>query len=139
MNTPNASALVDRLFQRFMAAYGAQKVTVMWRDIPGDQAEAIKSVKVLWGRKLAEFHQEVILGALDATIDSGNPWPPTLPEFVKACFDAREARRHKVEGDRARLALPAPSDIASKDSQVVKDAMAEMRKFLGAHVVGGRA
>lgn len=135
MQNPNASALVDRLFQRFMAAYGAQKVTVMWRDIPGDQAEAIKSVKVLWGRKLAQFHGKVILAALDDMIDRGNPWPPTLPEFVKACLEAREQRRHDVDADRARLALPAPSQIAHKDSPVVKDAMAEMRKFLGAHVV----
>lgn len=65
--------------------------------------------------------------------------PPTLAQIVSA-LEALQGRLHREQRERrAALALPAPSDVADPSSPVVKQAQAEMRRFLGAHVVGGRS
>lgn len=72
-------AWVDRLFARFAAAFGSMKVGTMY---PVDQAD---EVHALWGQQLSRFAPESIGLALQAVIDSGREWPPTLPEFVEQC------------------------------------------------------
>jgi hypothetical protein len=89
--------LVERLFSRFLAFYGAQKVGAMWNG--ADVAE----VKAVWGEQLGRYRQATIGAALQKLIDSGNQWPPTLPEFVELC---RLAAVEKHAGDRFTLAAP---------------------------------
>lgn len=94
---PLPGAWVDRLFARFVAIYGAQKTQSMWAG--ADMAE----VKELWGEQLGRFKAESIAGSLQRLVESGNQWPPTLPEFVELC------RQSSVERARTSVALPPPS------------------------------
>ena len=55
-------------------------------------------------------------------------------------LQAKRARDAQFDATRNQVrALRDDSKVADPNSPVVKTAMAEMRKFLGAHVVGGRA
>jgi hypothetical protein len=69
---------IETLFARFSAAWGAQKVGVMF------PSESHDEVKTLWAAQLARFEPETLRHALQAAIDSGREWPPTLPEFIEA-------------------------------------------------------
>lgn len=90
--------LVDRLFSRFTAIYGSQKVAGMWGD--ADIAE----VKQVWMQRLSQFQIASIGGAVDRLVESGREWPPTLPEFVELC---RQSAIGRANASQAAL-LPAP-------------------------------
>jgi hypothetical protein len=119
--------VMERLFRRFQAVYGSQKVSVMWDSMPGNPDEVMREVMGVWGKKLARFHPAVIGKALDEIVDNGNPWPPSLSEFAKQCLDAED----RLKGEQRMIALPAPSDLADPDSPAVAEFRAEMRRFLG--------
>lgn len=91
-------AWVDRLFARFAAAFGSMKVGTMY---PVDQAD---EVHALWGQQLSRFAPESIGLALQAVIDSGREWPPTLPEFVEQCRLSALGRAQHAPAN----ALPRP-------------------------------
>lgn len=93
---PLPSAWVDRLFSRFVAMYGSQKVGAMWADSDRDE------VKAVWAEALGRFAGQTIAAAVRGLIDSGSQWPPTLPEFSEACRVAAVNRRDQA------LALAAP-------------------------------
>ena len=93
---PLPSAWVDRLFSRFVAMYGSQKVGAMWADADRDE------VKGVWADALGRYTGETIAAAVRGLIDSGSQWPPTLPEFSEACRVAAVNRRDQT------LALAAP-------------------------------
>ena len=80
-------ALVERLFSRFVAYYGSQKVGAMWADAD------VQEVKAVWARALMKFDPKSIGGALDRLIESGREWPPTLPEFVELCRQSAIGRQ----------------------------------------------
>ena len=93
---PLPRAWLDRLFARFSAMYGTQKVMAMWADSDLDE------VKTVWAEALGKYSGESIAGAVRIQIDSGSPWPPTLPEFSEACRVSAVNRRDTAP------ALPAP-------------------------------
>lgn len=93
---PLPSAWVDRLFSRFVAMYGSQKVGAMWADADRDE------VKGVWADALGRYTGETLAAAVRGLIDSGSQWPPTLPEFSEACRVAAVNRRDQA------LALAAP-------------------------------
>lgn len=102
MPTPSKSlppAWVDRLFARFAAAYGSMKVGTMY---PADQVEEVRE---LWAQQLGRFAPESIGLAVQAVIDGGREWPPTLPEFVEQC---RRCALSRVAHAPAVM-LPAPN------------------------------
>lgn len=84
-------AWVERIFERFVAAFGSMKVGAMW---PADQHDAVKEV---WAAQLGRFAPETIRNALQAVIDSGREWPPTLPEFVEHCRQCAMGRAQAAE------------------------------------------
>ena len=90
-------AWVERLFSRFAAMYGAQKVAAMW------QGADIEEVKRTWADQLGRFPPAAMSSALQAVVDSGKEWPPTLPEFVALCKEFNHP-------ESAGPALPAPRD-----------------------------
>lgn len=94
---PLPPAWVERIFARFSAAFGANKVGTMW---PADQHE---EVKALWGEQLGRFSPETIRAALQDTVDSGRSWPPTLPEFVEQCRQSAVGRAQHAPADVPRL------------------------------------
>ena len=86
---------VDRLFARFVAAFGAPAMQRMWADAPMDE------VKATWGAALGRFSLDQILAGLQALDASGATFPPTLPEFAALC-------REQIKPASHRLALPVP-------------------------------
>lgn len=68
-------ALVDRLFQRLHAMYGAKWLD-LWVGAP------IDAVKGEWARALTGVAPETIRLTLEHLLTAGNPFPPTMPEFV---------------------------------------------------------
>lgn len=118
---PLPIAWVDRLFTRFVAMYGSQKVGAMWAD--ADMSE----IKAVWAEALGKFQGESVAGAIRSLIDSGSQWPPTLPEFVEACRLASVSRRD--HGD-ALKALPAPGN-AETDTEAAKRQIERIKAMLG--------
>lgn len=112
---PLPSAWVDRLFSRLAAFYGSQKLATMWVD--ADMAE----VKAVWAEQLGRFEPASISAALQRLIDSGNQWPPTLPEFVELCRQSAIGRQQAQRYD----ALPAPGN-ARTDAETAKRKVAEL-------------
>ena len=111
---------VDRLFARFVAAFGAPAMHRMWADAPMDE------VKATWGAALGRFSLDEILGGLRALEDAGATFPPTLPEFIALCKrkpDAVPAAHRKL------LPVPdrTPEEIAAGAAQ-----MARIREMIGA-------
>lgn len=115
MSKPLPSAWVDRLFSRLAAFYGSQKLATMWVD--ADMAE----VKAVWSEQLGRFEPASISAALQRLVDSGNQWPPTLPEFVELCRQSSIGRQQAQRYD----ALPAPGG-ARTDTEAAKRKVAEL-------------
>ena len=91
-------AMADRLFARFVAMYGAQKVGAMWADADVD------AVRDTWAGAIGRFSPQSIAVAVRELVDSGREWPPTLPEFVELCRRGALARQQS----QGVAALPAP-------------------------------
>lgn len=86
---------IDRLFARFIAIYGAQKMATAWGN--GDAHERA----IVWHETLCKFPMSVVGDALRDLAEHGTGWPPTLPEFVQMVRD-------KVPPAAHRPALPVP-------------------------------
>lgn len=121
MSKPLPSAWVDRLFSRLAAFYGSQKLATMWVD--ADMAE----VKAVWAEQLGRFEPASISAALQRLIDSGNQWPPTLPEFVELCRQSAVGRQQAQRFD----VLPAPGQ-SKTDAETAKRHVAELMRSLAA-------
>lgn len=87
MLSQKSDALVERLFDRLVLIFGAQKVGAMWDGVE-DRSEVVS----IWAEQLSRFQPQTIGAALQSVIDSGREWPPTLPEFVGMCRDAAVVR-----------------------------------------------
>lgn len=93
--------LARRLFARFAAVYGSQKVAAMWADAD------LEVVRETWSAALSRFSEQSIRSALGDLIASGDDWPPTLPRFVELC---RQAGNRREQSRPASALLPAPGD-----------------------------
>ena len=85
------------VIRKFMSLYGTQKVGAMWHGAD------IVEVKQDWNNQLGRFNGPTIAAALQAVVESGREWPPTLPEFVRICRDY-----NRLEKQTVAQALPAP-------------------------------
>lgn len=97
---PLPVAWVERIFERFTACYGHQKIAAMWT---GADPESVKSA---WAEKLGGFPPDALAAAVYAVGDAHPSWPPTLGEF-------RELVRARI-GVQHRRALPVPSRTADE-------------------------
>lgn len=103
--------LVDRVFERFVALYGAQKFKVMFEH----DDNAIMPAKESWGAFLTSCKPEVLRKVIDALPHQKREWPPNLSEFIGMCkdFDRVEHRTYtalptpKVQTETGRAALAA--------------------------------
>ena len=117
---PLPPAWVERLFERFSAAFGAMKVGTMW------PAEDHETVKALWSEQLGRFSPETLRAALQAVVDSGRAWPPTLPEFVEQC---RQCALGRVQ-HAAAAALPRPDvprEVVDDNLRSIGEAIATVK------------
>lgn len=116
---PLPPAWVERLFERFSAAFGAMKVGTMW---PAEDHEAVKA---LWSEQLGRFSPDTLRAALQAVVDSGRAWPPTLPEFVEQCRQSALGRSTSAP----LLAGPAPDrGAAAAQIRLIADKVAAMSR-----------
>lgn len=97
----------DRLFARFNALYGVQKVGAMFADgvtrTPAEEVARMAEIKGVWEEQIRRFPNETLRCAMQALVDRGGEWPPALPEFIALCRDFRRA-----ESAGPNLALPSP-------------------------------
>jgi hypothetical protein len=98
----------DRLFLRLAAIYGHQKLSAMW---PSDDQE----VRQTWEEQLRRFSPEVLRKAIQALLDAGREWPPTLPEFVAIC---RQFTRPEQADVPVALPPPSASEVATAAKQL---------------------
>ena len=118
MSNPLPPQFVDRLFRRLAAIYGSQKVGTMFAEMSADE---IAEAKAVWGQALGRFQPATIGQALQRLIDSGNGWPPTLPEFVELCRQAAIGRTAAM----LYAELPAPGECRT-DVETAKRKVAEL-------------
>lgn len=90
---------VDKLFLWFMTIYGSQKMLTAWDNVPAQQRAAV------WSHTLAKFDTRHVYAAMHALAESGNGWPPTLPEFVTLVREQKPKPEHQ-------RALPPPARTA---------------------------
>ena len=112
-----SEVLIARLFSRFAALYGAQKVGAMWHG--ADIAE----VKSVWAAQI-EPHKDVLRDAIQSLINQGREWPPTLPEFVALCRQFRPAY-----GKPPGTALMAPGE-GHTDAETARQNIIKVRGML---------
>lgn len=113
-------ALVERLFSRFVAYYGSQKVGAMWADAD------VQEVKAVWARALMKFDPKSIGGALDRLIESGREWPPTLPEFVELCRQSAIGRQQHAPAVLLQMPRSSP-DVANRHVKAAASALASKK------------
>lgn len=78
---------VERIFSRFSAAWGSQKVASMFPEATHGE------VKELWARQLGRFSKDTIRDAVENVISGNREWPPSLGEFLEVCRQASVARQ----------------------------------------------
>ena len=76
----------------------------------------------MWAEALGRYPGGSMAGAGRIQIDSGSPWPPTLPEFSEACRVAAVNRRDQA------LALAAPGGTVT-----TREEAAEILARVGMH------
>ena len=96
--------LADRVFERFVALYGAQKFKVMFEH----DDNAIMPAKEAWNNFLQSCKPDVLRKVMEALPHQKREWPPNLSEFIGMCkdFDRVEHRQFN--------ALPAPKEITDE-------------------------
>ena len=98
MSLPDA--WVKRLFDRFAAIYGVQKVGSMWA---GANLEEVRQV---WGDALGQYSGEVLGKSLQALEQTAGEWPPTLNQLVILCKSYNRPEQ--------RVSLPPPDETAEQ-------------------------
>lgn len=93
----SATPWADRVFLRFAAIYGHQKLAAMFAD----DAEEVRQT---WEEQLRRFSPEIIRRSIQSLIDASGEWPPTLPQFVGVCKDYNRPEQAAVPA-----ALPPPT------------------------------
>lgn len=116
-STDNRAKWTEKLFARLAAMYGA-RLADMWQ---GSNAEAVKAV---WTSDLSAFTLEEIRDGIERLKDSGNGFPPTLPEFRAMCRASVASKRPEHQ----QFELPAPD--MSAEAQARRDIVVAALKKL---------
>src|SRR5574343_1741160 len=122
MSNPLPVAWVEALFRRFTVTWGAQKVASTFAPPTGCETDWMEDVMNHWGAQLGGFGPGALRCALQAAIDSGRDWPPTLPEFKMLC---REFNRT----EQRPAALPAPGE-GTTDREMAREQLARIKSML---------
>lgn len=102
-------SLAARVFERFIALYGAQKFKAMFEH----DDNAIMPAKESWENYLQSVKPEILRKVMETLPFQKREWPPNLSEFIGMCkdFDRVEQRefvalRQKHEPtDKGKIAL----------------------------------
>ncbi len=101
--------LIARVWTRMAEVYGHKWVSQYGEcsDSDGNLTSAAKT----WAEGLAslgdqEMQMRLISRGFSKIVESGDEWPPSLPQFLEMCHVKRLAPYHRI----AKLELPAPTD-----------------------------
>ena len=89
-------------------------MVTMWGDAPMDE------VKPVWADALRDYTGDDIRGALDNCFSAYTDYPPTLPQFIGLCRDAKRLRAAgatKLDGPRG---IPCPPEIKAQLEATLK-------------------
>ena len=75
--TRKPARLIEHLFAKFAAIYGV-KFADQWAGID------LAAVKATWTESLAGLARDEIVAGIQGLVESGKPFPPTLPEFYRS-------------------------------------------------------
>ncbi len=112
-STALPSEWVARLFLRFQAIYG-NRVATMWGDVPPDE------VRGVWADSLGQFGGDDLRDALTAVFDAHPDYPPTLPQFVGLCRDAKRVRAANATKLPPPRGVPCPPEIRAQLDATLK-------------------
>lgn len=110
--------LVDRLFAKLSSMYGA-RFADLWNGTNIDE------VKATWSDSLSGFHVENIARAIKILTEN-NPFPPTLPEFISLC---KQARMERGPQSQPALRLPEPVSTPEETEKARHQAFATARRL----------
>lgn len=135
---PLPAAWVERIFSRFSAVWGVQKIGAMF---PPESHDEVRSV---WAEQLGRYSGQTIGAALQAVVDSGAAWPPTLPEFLEAC--RRSSLERVAHAPAVMLPRPTPNQQlaqaaiakAAQSVSAVRPGREWAHKLLARHESGER-
>jgi hypothetical protein len=105
---PAGSTMMDFLWGRMTEIYG-HKWTSSYGTKPTD----------VWSKRLSALSRDELKRGVMACVEGGEPWPPSLPEFIAMC---RPLKRENEGMYHARPMLPAP--VSDKET-----AAANLRKI----------
>ena len=111
--------IVAAVFAEMSALYG-KKFADQWSGVDPE------TLKWVWVDKLSRYasNPEIIRMALDTCCDH-NPWPPTLPEFLKLCSDASCAIARATPYVREPDPWDVIADKRTPEEKTVHQKMAE--------------
>jgi hypothetical protein len=81
----------------------------------------LTSAAATWAQGLRRFSLEEISRGFSRMVEGGDPWPPSLPEFIAFCNERPLAPYHRI----AKM-LPAPE----VDPELIRDCFSKIRKTL---------
>lgn len=99
------TAVVDRVFARLVATFGAQRMVAAWGSVDERERAAVWTGAIgraVWSPHLQRYDLESVAAALDELAGQPTAWPPSSGEFADRC--ARFAQRP----GRNLRALPVP-------------------------------
>ncbi|WP_124596241.1 hypothetical protein [Burkholderia stagnalis] len=112
---------MDALFSKMAAFYGSAFVR-QWADVDAGE------VKAVWAVELAKLQTAQLKAGADGL--AAFPKPPTLPQFIEYC---RQARREQVA-----QAAPALTDQRRADKAVIEGSMRKIREMQSRVTTGTR-
>lgn len=80
----------ERLFAWMIRTYGLTKVYSSYNihgEKPSERDAVLANVIDDWDAQIERFNGPTLKRAIQALIDGGKGWPPSLPEFVALCRD----------------------------------------------------
>lgn len=106
---PEASQRTRKLFVVLQSAYGTAFLAKFSSGELNERREdkGMRAAQLVWDAALAEFADEVIEAAARSIQRECPQFPPSLPQFVRAC-EALTPRKTYFE-EHGLLALPAPT------------------------------
>lgn len=102
---------IEDVFSMLAAMYGS-RLSQMWKDCDP------MTVKSVWSSRLKGQDEVDIGAALEACMTALPSYPPTLPEFLGLCRDARSKRTAKVQKITGPREAPDPAAMAKIHSIV---------------------
>ena len=103
---------IEALFSKMSAFYG-DKFAMMWRG------SKIDEVQKAWAIELAKLSREQLKAGSESL--TALPKPPTLPEFINLCRQARL--------EQATFQTPRLEHVTPADQKVIDDNLAKIRRY----------